>query len=479
MAHEKDKNLRAEKKHERDQAIYEAEAILKEFFPIDTSEVLELKTHALVLDYIGIIELEKGQPLQAIELFKQAFEIAYGINYDYIIIASLNNTAWSYIQLGLYDQALEAIEQKINILPKDGNPKDLLLAYSMKAEVFRSSGNLKSALKFKKMMVDLGERLERPIFISFGLAGVASIYLEMGDFELAKDYFSKSSSLLRQIFGKESQNSYYFTNKALGIISRYEMNYDMSIHYFKLNLENPDLEADNVSTIFELITTLLETDSQEKLEEAKTYLEEINTINKKSPDLQDNIDIYDLSKAMILNKSSRIENKFQAKQLFQKIEKSAVVSKNKLIASQALIEILIYELRASNDLSILEDIKIQIEKLFNLAQDQKRFSVIIDTFFLKSRVELLEGNYQGAFKLLDQAVVFCNEKDLQIFNKRISFEKQKLTEYITIFTDQIKNNPSVIEKIELVKLDDYLQSAKKFISNSIDQKTTSNSKDLF
>ena len=236
------KELKEEMKQERYSAINEASQILNTLDNRSISdpklELLFTKTQALLLDYKGIFELEKGFLTQAIDYFKQSFDLSSTINYNYVTSVALNNLAICYLKLGDFDGATDAIEKKISLIKKTGNAKELTLAYSIKGDIYRELGQLEKALEFKKLIFDLGESLERPNLVSFGLGSMAEIYFEMGEFELAKSYFSKSATILQENFGKERHFSLNYTKLALGVIARYEMNYPLSIQYFKSILDN-------------------------------------------------------------------------------------------------------------------------------------------------------------------------------------------------------------------------------------------------
>lgn len=281
---------------------------------------------------------------------------------------------------------------------------------------------------------------------------------------------------MSETFGEERNFSLNYTKNALGVIARYEMEYESSINYFKSILDNLVNEVEKIPTLFELIVTLLEMNTPDKINEANVYLKIIFDLNQKYPDFKDHIDIYNLAHAMILNKSPRIERKFQAKGILLDLEQKALKPKHQLLASQALIDILLYELKASGDEEIVKDLKNQIEKIFSLSQTQKRFSVMVDSYLLESRVEIIEGNYQRAFEILEKAQSLCQEKNLQGITKRIEVERDTITKYITFFNEQMKNNLSIIKRIEVVQFEDYLNKAKMFLSDSMDDKEPVNLK---
>ena len=113
-----------------------------------------------------------------------------------------------------------------------------------------------------------------------------------------------------------------------------------------------------------------------------------------------------------------------------------------------------------------------------MSQTQKRFIVMVDSYLLQSRVEIVEGNYQQAFELLEQVENLCKDRNLQGLIKRIEVEKETLKKYISIFNEQMKSNESIIKRIEVVEFEDYLKRAKKFLSDSIDDKGPENEKIL-
>lgn len=455
--------------------VNQASDLLDFYKKANIKDRLFLITQVLVLDYKGIIEMSRDSLSKAISFYKQASDISNKIGYDYITIATLNNLAFAYFLSGEPDLAQDLMEQKILICKQTGNQKELSLAYSFKGEVYRKSGNFDKALEFNNLVIDIGKSSKKPNFIISGMVSIAFIYIDMGEYEMAKSYFNKAANLLKEHFGSVGKYLIFFTNYIQGVMARNEMDYDLSLQYFQISIKNlVGGEHVKVPILFELILTVID-HKESKKEEAMEYLDEIKKINEKYPDYRDNLDIYKLSKALILNKSTRIENKFEAKELFLDLEKNTQKSKFQLMSLQGLIDILLYELKASGDSSILQDIKDEIEKIVLISSSQKQFIMVLNAFILKSRVELSEGKYDLAFKSIEQAEQLCKEKNLATYKKRIEIEKQKLSDQVTVFKEQIKNNPSIINKIEYIQLENYFNNAKKIVADSIDEKTTNNS----
>ena len=436
------------------------------------------KTYALFLDYRGILALLYSNFFEAEEFFKQSFSFANKIDYDYISSASLHNLSFVYIKLGKFELALELIDKDITVLKRLGNQFEFALSLNAKSEILREMGYLEQSLTHKKQVLDIGEQLNRFRLKRIGVDGIARIYLEMGEFEKSKSYFNQYLSILKEQYGTNEVPLYPNIKMALGVIARYEMNYSLSLQYLNEALDTLLGESFKPVYLFELITTYLESNTNEKLDMAKLSLNEIDTINQSFPDIQENLDLFKLGKAMILNNSPRLEHKFQAKELLIDLENNALKPRIKLLASQTLIEILLYELKGSQDDLILDDLKEQIDKVFAFSNAQKRFSFMIETYFLQSRVAVIEGHYQQAFELLSEAENICTEKKMSSYAKRIDFEKKSLTEYINVFNDNLKSNRSIVNKIEVVNFSDYFTNAKKLLNSSIDEKSSSN-RDIF
>jgi hypothetical protein len=118
-----------------------------------------------------------------------------------------------------------------------------------------------------------------------------------------------------------------------------------------------------------------------------------------------------------------------------------------------LCDMLLLELRTSGNEEVLKEITGILEKLQTIGENQHSYSLLVDTYMLKSKMALLELDLDSARQLLSEAQQMAEEKGLQNLAMMISGEYDTLMDQLGKWTDLIDQNVPMIEKLELTELE--------------------------
>jgi hypothetical protein len=98
-----------------------------------------------------------------------------------------------------------------------------------------------------------------------------------------------------------------------------------------------------------------------------------------------------------------------------------------------------------------------------LAQNQQSFSLIVKALLLQAKFEMIEGNLQKASKYLSQAEITAKEKDLGLIVKKVTTEKKNLENEFEKWQELIQRNVSIQERLERIRMEDYLKEIQKVV----------------
>lgn len=215
-------------------------------------------------------------------------------------------------------------------------------------------------------------------------------------------------------------------------------------------------------TLFRLVEISIESKS---LDQAERYLEEFDTLDtsNKQVNLRKR-----LITALILKNSPRASQKVEAQTILQEIIDGEIIDHEfTILAMLNLCEILSEELKLSGEHDVLTEISSFLDQLYRTAQDYQSYTLIVEVLILKSRISLISGNVEEADKLLDQALIFSEEKGLKQLEMKIQKENLALKKELNRWKELTRNNVSLSERFEQSELKDYIKEAMEVVGRSI------------
>jgi len=290
----------------------------------------------------------------------------------------------------------------------------------------------------------------------------ANIYAFRGDLALS---FKDANELLRigQLYdikwgisaGTYMLGMYYLLS---GDLDKVLVHLDRAI---RLSEENLNDLGDFQLLAFEHYLAIRTLFYKEDLERAKKYfkrLEEIREIMELKPgDLSIN-DSYRMAKAVFLKSSIRSRDRVMAEDIFREIiEDDLTHFIFKLRALIGLCELLLVELRFSNDINIISEIKPLIEKLIAMAQHSGLNYWLLEAYILHGKLALVMFDIESSRRFLTQARRMAERYGYLGLVDTITGYLETMMERLDTWEQLEKNEAPLSERMELARLDDHLK----------------------
>ena len=347
-------------------------------------------------------------------------------------------------------RSVEYVNKSLNLSDETGN--EVLYARSLfrKGKILTYLGKLDKSHEILEESLEIGRKLNDHSIMAQSLVAIGEIHRLKGDFSQALQFFDTALILLQKI-GNNYGMSITYNN--VGIVYYSQGDYDNSFEYFTKSLEKAleiDFKFTVVESLYYLINILL---SRDDYFEAKEHLDISRNASK---DQHDTMIYYysQLSEAVYQRKVNRFTSLGKAQEILEYIiGKNLVYQEINIHAMLNLCEILLHELRFTNNPEILEDLEEISDKLLNIAKEQISRSLLAEVYWLKGRLALVDADIDKATGFLSQAQIIAEGQNLENLARKISSDHDAiLTEYAS-WKNIIEENASLADRIKASQVD--------------------------
>jgi tetratricopeptide (TPR) repeat protein len=294
------------------------------------------------------------------------------------------------------------------------------------ALISRIKGELKKVLMYYEQCLPVFEKYNNITMFAITLNNTGSVYREMGDLDQALVYLERG----------------------LGVAKKTRNNWLISL---------------NLGSIIETLVP------KGEIEQAQRYLEQLEEINEK----EDNKMIklwYLFCKALVLKTSSRIHNRAKAQELLRQIVQGEIISYEiTIFALLNLCDLLLDELRTTNNIEILDEIQPLITQLLEIAEGLNSFWILGETYLLQAKLALIKLDLTEARRLLTQGQQIAEKYGLKSLAMKISNEHDELLKQLSIWEYFKQTKSSLEERLKLSRLSEQMEiMAKKRVIEPLD-----------
>ena len=300
--------------------------------------------------------------------------------------------------------------------------------------------------------------------VTFVLTGIAGCHYGRGELDLTLNFAKKAieKSVGNNIVVKISDNTCY---KGIGSIYHQQGELDLAIEYFKKCLEFFEQYNFHIANMYvgmildDLIEVFLDKKSPDQAQEYLDHFKQLVEEKRFPEDFQ----LYKLATARILKYSSRTRNRGKAEKMLKEIilvHEEAKRDVNRGIPEELkdplilLCDYYINELRSTNDMEILEDVKPLITRLFKESDRTNSYPLLAQTYLLQGMLSLLQMNMGDARRELSQAQDIAESHGLQLLAREISNEHDKLLEQLGDWENLQEQKATIAERMDLISLDE-------------------------
>ncbi len=389
-----------------------------------------------------------------------------------------------YYYRGNLNKSIDFLKKALTIRENYQQTREISDTINNLGQVYQSLGEFELATKCYLECISLDQSLNFEKGISYSLNNLGFISLQTGDLDEAFNFFSESYALVKKICNLEEprENNNTTNSKFLDSIMIHFEDYQFIGELFS-NLANTFHRRDDITETLDyyakalyiyqkinnsvllsdlyvqLISLHLEND---KYELSKYYFDLLNKLNSSESKI---IKIRTkFAKALLLNEQNRFKGKYKAQKLFYKIINDVTIDWNISIKTMTILsESLFEEFMIFEDTVIITEAKEIINKMHTIAKDKKSFSLLTETYILKMKISVIEGDLDKAMKYLDQAYITSSEKKLGFLNNKVTLERKKLAENYQYWKDFLKTS-SIKERFEKIEMLDYMNKIKNIIT---------------
>ncbi len=390
---------------------------------------------------------------KAYEILEESLEIRKEIGNKYEIANTLNRMGIVNMSEGKLDEALSYYEESRNLAEGYGNLNFLSILNMNSGNVYKSRGNLNKALDYylesSKQARDSGNRL----LTSGVLFNLSDIYRQKGELDKALEYQERCLILFKEF---NNPNYDLASLQQLGVIYLSKGNLNLAKEQLQKSLilsEEAGTKQKSVAILYNLIITLVELN---EFEQAEKYLEKMEE-NKKHLDNKIVEQQYSIAKALILKRGTRLAKKASAENLLRNVIESEVVSHELTVSAILhLCELLIQELKITDEPDLWTEVRSLMKRLLNIAKSQDSHLLLAETYWLQSKLALIDLELKEAKTMMNQAQFMAEEKGLERLAVRISNEYDELLNNLEKLEELDKKDATFQEIMDFVKLDDIL-----------------------
>ena len=394
----------------------------KKFYELSKERLViaeELKNRGMVANSynnIGHYYLVIGEYDEALNNYNRSLETYQALNNGNAIASTQHNCGYVYFLKGVFDKALEFYDKAYPVL-KENQPQGWYEILSGFADVYIQKGELDKALEYLNQLMTIHKGLQNLLGISSVLSEQGKIYWQKGMKEQALSFIQESLEI-RQKIG----------NKALVAAS---LSY---LIQFNVELNN--------------------------IEKAKKYFESLDLINKEIKNKHVS-QYHKYSEALILKTSSNLRDRIKAELLFEQLVEEDILYPVLIQVLLHLCDILLLEMKETNEPEVLKKIYKQVNKLQELSEKNKSHVLLVETLKLKAQLALLEFDVESARNLLLKALNIAQENGLD----RLVLDLLKQQEDLTKQSIDLKNleqiSSPLSHRMSVVKLEDTVEEIKK------------------
>ena len=270
-------------------------------------------------------------------------------------------------------------------------------------------------------------------------------------------YLEKALSLAQEIGDKGSicilYNSIGEVYRKLG-----ELNRALEFAERGLVLHEEYFIKANTMTLAYLLTTLIDICiDKSDFKEAQNYLQRLEQLNHR----EDNniIDLFcRFFKANILKSTPRARNRVLAEDLYRQIIEEEIINFETWVwALINLCDLLLVELRMTNIVEIVDEIRPLIEQLLEFADDKHLNWLIVEGYILKAKLSLLTFNIKQAKRFLTQAQQIAERFGLNKLATKISDEHEDLLKNSNLWKKLKEIEAPMSDRLELARIDNQIE----------------------
>ncbi len=353
----------------------------------------------------------------------------------------------NYLERDL-ELSLKYLKYGLALQKKLGNKHEIARFYQYIGFNYSSQGDWEQALKYYDKALALEEKGFNA-FLTWLFYHMGYFYNQRGELDHALNYYKRGLALAEKLNSGKINIAYFLD--CIGNIYYSQGDFDQALILSERGLTLYRQVGHNIPFLASFMHTLLRiTISKNEINQAEEYLQQIKEISDQTQNKGVNR-LYRVSKALLLKTKPRISNLAKAQKLLKEVIEEDAGQKTAIIN---LCDILLVDLRNTNDMEIVDEIKDYIGRLLNIAEETHSYSLQAEAYLLQAKMVLISSNLEEARRLLAKGQQIAEKFGLTRLAMSISEEHDKLLNELSVWEGLRESNAPMGERIELARLND-------------------------
>ncbi|MFX1321597.1 MAG: tetratricopeptide repeat protein, partial [Promethearchaeota archaeon] len=314
-------------------------------------------------------------------------------------------------------------------------------------------GNFEESLKYSERCQGMADEVTDRTIMAYNLINLGSISLMKGDLKQSLDEYHQALEIL-----EEFNNMQYIGAclNNIGEIYRKQGKIHEALKYYDeaLTLTEKIGNVWMISTQLNNLLLLALEIGDIKL--AKDYLGRMEKLSNQSESKRVKGN-YQLCKALILKTSPRAHNRSESEEILRNIVNEEMVDFE--LTTDALInlcDLLLIELKITNDPELLEEIQNFITQLLNISESQNSYFLLAETYLLQSQISLLTLEIKKAQRYLIQAQQIAERFNLNHLKEKIAYQNEDLQRNLNLWDKLKEVGAPLADRLELARLEEQI-----------------------
>ncbi|MBY8987589.1 MAG: tetratricopeptide repeat protein [Candidatus Lokiarchaeota archaeon] len=319
-----------------------------------------------------------------------------------------------------------------------------------------SKGEMNRALKYAERSLALAKESSKKYYIAVSLHVMALIYSFQGEIDRSIRFYEQCITHCKEI-----NNKPYMASSLNNLSNNYKMRggLDRALECIEqsiaLNREMGDIEGLANNHDF-LIQILMDKGNYERAQISLNDLERLNNKLK----IKGINSTYLFDKALVLKTSLRAIKRGKAEEILkQLLEEEDLSYEGRVNALVSLCELLLTELRMTNDLEVLNEVNQFIGQLLENVEKSHSYPILCETYLIQAKLSLLTFNIKRAQRYLTQAHQIAERFDFTQLTGKIANEKEELLKRLDLWKKLKEDDAPMADRMELARLDEKTMKA--------------------
>lgn len=325
-------------------------------------------------------------------------------------------------------------------------------------------GDLDKGLQFLIKGREIRKKYNLTRDLAYSEFNIGLVYHTRTDYEKADKCYNNALNLFIEL-GNTTELSFVLANLGtLNIIRGNPKGKDLLYEAVK-NSQKLNNQQYLSEPLFELSYALLQ---EGKINEAKKYIDQIQTLIENHDDKSAKLR-YDLISALYYKFQPRLVDKAKAQRLLEQImTQTNIELKYQIITIKHYSELLIDELRLAIRQDIIDELKVNIDILFNIGLKYSIVNLILEALILQTKIAIISGNLKDASELITETKKIAERENKFDYLKEIESEEEFL-KFVIHNYGLVGSQDISRDSANEMQFNEYLREAQTFITRYSDK----------